>query len=133
MSTSQLRGVTQCQKTSVEPAEALVAGVVDSAEVQGQSEATPALTATGQDGLDVPPAEVSDTTKSAALILARAYVKAYDAWWHSLMTPPFNKDKSAEHEALTVASHKAFINCGCGIQAARASILLDQNLEAFLC
>ena len=44
---------------------------------------------------------------------------AYDAWWRSLMTPPLNAHKSAEHDALAVECHEAFVACGSGIQAAR--------------
>ena len=61
--------------------------------------------------------ETSDTTKSVALALT--YVAAYDAWWRSLMTPPLNAHKSAEHDALAVECHEAFVACGSGIQAAR--------------
>jgi ferric iron reductase protein FhuF len=45
----------------------------------------------------------------STLELSRAYVAAYAAWWYSLMTPPFNKKKSAEHEALAVKSHEAWV------------------------
>ena len=115
-------GATQCQKTFVKPAEESEAGVVGNAEAQVQFEVTTVTTATERDGSDAHPAAASDTTKSAVLELAQTYVTAYAAWWRSLMAPPFNGKKSAEHEALAVAQHEAFLAYDGGIDEARKII-----------
>jgi len=47
---------------------------------------------------------------------------AYTAWWHSLLTPPYNASKSAEHEALAVAQHEAWAAFGGGIREAQEII-----------
>lgn len=39
---------------------------------------------------------------------AQGYVQAYDAWWSSLMCPPYNVEKSSVHKRLAVASHEAW-------------------------
>ena len=62
------------------------------------------------------------------LQLARAYVTAHDTWWRSLVTPPFNKHKCAEHEALARAQREAWVAFGGGIDEAR-EMIKETNYE----
>ena len=54
-------------------------------------------------------AALDATLYDAELVEAAAdYVHAYDAWWSSLMRPPYNAEKSSAHLELATASHEAW-------------------------